>query len=451
MADTQTAAPGIRSQFEKEDLTFAELFAIRREVYGSIERRQELSRLVDGKEGDFEKKLGENKGACRKGVGQWILGRSREALETFSHLRPSKESLFVSAHASLDTGGPEHALEQLDKLKGQDLHAGDGLFVDAARFEVLEKLGRHAEVLAAIPKSLKAHGESAELLYHAGMCQDLLGEYPEAEKSYKKALDLDPNHEGTLFRLAYNHDLRGEDKEALEVYERLRALRPPRVATLLNLGVLYEDRGDYSKAADCYEQVLDVYPNHQRAQLYFKDARASLNMYYDEEAKRKEHKWGKLLGTPIGEFQLSVRSRNCLAQINVQTLGDLVRKTEEELLTVRNFGDTSLKEIRELLTQKGLRLARPGETSIDPTAPPETPAPMPAPTRPKEDVLQKPVAEFEWSARARKALESLGVGVLADLTMKSEKELLAIKNFGTTSLTEVKQKLAQFGLSLKEG
>lgn len=83
--------------------------------------------------------------------------------------------------------------------------------------------------------------------------------------------------------------------------------------------------------------------------------------------------------------------------------------------------------------------------------PADVPVPVAMTTKPKEDVLQKQIGEFEWSARAKKALESLGLGVLADLTMKTEKELLGVKNFGTTSLNEVKQKLAQYGLSLKEG
>jgi DNA-directed RNA polymerase subunit alpha len=451
MPDTG-AVSRLRELIEKEELTLTELAEARKEAYSSIERRSELVRIVDKKEVDLEKKLGDNRGLCRKATCQWILGRSREASETLSHVRPSREALFVGGHVALEVGNPEHALECLEKLKGLDLSREDGVHADSARFEALEKLGRHADVLAALPKAIKAHGEHPDLLAHAGLCHDLQAEYEDAERSYRRALELDPNHEPTLFRLAYNHDLRGEDKEAFEIYERLAKLRPPRVATMLNLGVIYEDRGEFLKASECYEAVLDVYPNHQRAQLYFRDAKASLTMYYDEEAKRKELKWGKLLSTPIGEFQLSVRSRNCLAQINVTTLGDLVRKTEEELLTVRNFGETSLKEIREILQQKGLRLARPGETSLEPEIG-ETPAPMPMPVaaRPREDVLQKPVAEFEWSARARKALESLGVGVLADLTMKTEKELLAIKNFGTTSLNEVKQKLAQFGLSLREG
>lgn len=450
MAEAATVSK-LREIFEKDEISLSQVLEARRETYGSIERRHELARIVDGKDVDLEKKLGDNKGLARKAAGQWILGRVKEAVEAFSHTRPSRESLFVSALAYIDANEPEKAIDALDKLKAMELQQADALHVEVARFEAMEKMGRHEDVLAAIPKAVKSHGEHPDLLCHAGMCCDLTGQYAEAEKHYARALELNPEHEPTLFRLAYNHDLRGEDKEALEIYERLRLIRPPRVATLLNLGVLYEDRGDYHKAAECYEQVLDVYPNHQRAQLYFKDARASLNMYYDEEAKRKEMKWGKLLSTPIAEFQLSVRSRNCLAQINVATLGDLVRKTEEELLTVRNFGETSLKEIRELLQSKGLRLARPGEAGTEPVLPADVPAPMPSVARPKEDVLQKPVAEFEWSARAKKALESLGVAVLADLTMKTEKELLAIKNFGTTSLNEVKQKLAQFGLSLKEG
>ncbi|NUN48853.1 MAG: tetratricopeptide repeat protein [Candidatus Brocadiae bacterium] len=441
----------LRELFEKEDLTVTQILEARRETYSSILNRSELVRIVEGKDLDLEKKLGESKGQTRRATGQWILGRTRDAAETLSHARPSKEALLVGAHAQLEAGDAAQALELADKLRAQDLPAPDALAVEVLRFEILEKLGRHEEVLAAIPKAQKAHGEQADLHCHAGMCCDLTGQYADAEKHYSRALELNPEHEPTLFRLAYNHDLRGEDKEALEVYERLRTMKPPRVASLINLGVMYEDRGDYMRASDCYEQVLDVYPNHQRAQLYYRDARASLSMYYDEDAKRREHRWGKLLSTPISEFQLSVRSRNCLTQINVLNLGDLVRRTEEELMTMRNFGETSLKEIKELLQQKGLRLARPGETGIDAANPPEIPSPLPTQGKPKEDVLQKPVAEFEWSARAKKALESLGVSVLADLTLRSEKELLGIKNFGTTSLNEIKQKLAQYGLSLKEG
>ena len=69
-------------------------------------------------------------------------------------------------------------------------------------------------------------------------------------------------------------------------------------------------------------------------------------MYYDEDQERREDKRNKILRTPINDFELSVRSRNCLAKMGVHTLGDLVKKTEPELLSYKNFGETSLQEIK---------------------------------------------------------------------------------------------------------
>ena len=62
------------------------------------------------------------------------------------------------------------------------------------------------------------------------------------------------------------------------------------------------------------------------------------------------------LDLPIGELELSQRAGNCLASENIKTVGDLVRRTEADLLKVRNFGKTTLKEIEEKLTPLDLTL-----------------------------------------------------------------------------------------------
>ena len=62
------------------------------------------------------------------------------------------------------------------------------------------------------------------------------------------------------------------------------------------------------------------------------------------------------LKTPISELELSVRSANCLREANIQTIGELVQKTSQELLKYRNFGRKSLAEIEELLKGMGLSL-----------------------------------------------------------------------------------------------
>ena len=62
------------------------------------------------------------------------------------------------------------------------------------------------------------------------------------------------------------------------------------------------------------------------------------------------------LGMSLAELDLSVRATNCLESENITTVRDLVTRTEEQLLEVRNFGETTLAEVREKLSDIGLRL-----------------------------------------------------------------------------------------------
>jgi DNA-directed RNA polymerase subunit alpha len=62
------------------------------------------------------------------------------------------------------------------------------------------------------------------------------------------------------------------------------------------------------------------------------------------------------LRLPISELELSVRSSNCLRESNIKTIADLVKKTEDEMLSFKNFGKKSLNEIKELLAGMGLTL-----------------------------------------------------------------------------------------------
>ncbi len=58
----------------------------------------------------------------------------------------------------------------------------------------------------------------------------------------------------------------------------------------------------------------------------------------------------------LAELDLSVRATNCLESENINTVRDLVTRTESQLLEVRNFGETTLNEVREKLSDIGLRL-----------------------------------------------------------------------------------------------
>jgi DNA-directed RNA polymerase subunit alpha len=62
------------------------------------------------------------------------------------------------------------------------------------------------------------------------------------------------------------------------------------------------------------------------------------------------------LGTPIAELKLSVRATNCLESENITTLRELVSRSEDQLLEIRNFGDTTLTEVRQKLDELGLHL-----------------------------------------------------------------------------------------------
>jgi len=62
------------------------------------------------------------------------------------------------------------------------------------------------------------------------------------------------------------------------------------------------------------------------------------------------------LNMSLAELKLSVRATNCLENENIHTVRELVSRTEDQLMDVRNFGDTTLREVRDKLTEMGLRL-----------------------------------------------------------------------------------------------
>ncbi|MCP9454507.1 MAG: DNA-directed RNA polymerase subunit alpha [Nitrospira sp.] len=83
-----------------------------------------------------------------------------------------------------------------------------------------------------------------------------------------------------------------------------------------------------------------------------------------EEAQREINKH---LSRSVNELELSVRAANCLKNANIKTIGDLVQKTESEMLRTKNFGKKSLNEIKEILAEMGLSLGTKLETLQTPT------------------------------------------------------------------------------------
>src|SRR6266404_4532834 len=73
----------------------------------------------------------------------------------------------------------------------------------------------------------------------------------------------------------------------------------------------------------------------------------------EEPAERALSQMNEVLNRSVEELELSVRSYNCLKNANIQTIGDLVQKTEAEMLRTKNFGRKSLNEIKEILSGLG--------------------------------------------------------------------------------------------------
>src|SRR5216684_201959 len=93
-----------------------------------------------------------------------------------------------------------------------------------------------------------------------------------------------------------------------------------------------------------------------------------------ETPVKAEEKLNENLFRSVDELELSVRSANCLQNANIKTIGDLVQKTEAEMLKTKNFGRKSLKEIKEILAEMGLSLGMKLENW--PPKAPTAPAPM---------------------------------------------------------------------------
>jgi DNA-directed RNA polymerase subunit alpha len=374
------------------------------------------------------------------GIGLFILERYAEATQKLEKGTDCPEKFMYLAFASRRLRRHDQAIEQLDKAQKA---GAEPLQVNLEKAATHRHAGDVEAARAVLKDCANYENVSAEYHYQLGRLQEVAGEYDAAVQNYKTALELAPGHHRALFHLAYRHDLSGYEAEAIDYYKQAIASEPVYVSALLNLATLYEDRGEFGKAATCINTVLECHPNHARAALFAKDVESSKTMYYDEEKEKKRSRKNQILETPISDFELSVRSRNCLRKMNIRTLGDLLRISEAELLSYKNFGETSLREIKSILEQKGLRLGMALEDKHMATEG--------ADEGEAEDqgLLNKPVDDLQLSVRARKCLQKLTISTIGDLIRTTEAELLGCKNFGVTSLNEVKKALTGIGLSLR--
>jgi DNA-directed RNA polymerase subunit alpha len=410
----------------------------------------------------------EGRDALRRATALYLLGRIDQARRVLEKAGTEPQAALLRGRCALELGDPAAAANHFASLVGSPAD-GTNMMLDLATAAAL------AGDTPLAQKAASKLPEGPDQLYAEGIALESDGEYGEAKGKYEAALKQDPDHRHALFHLARRLDTEGIDDRAIELYRHLVSLQPTYVNALINLALLNEDQGRYAEAQRCYRRVLEADPNHVRARVGLKDVMASQTMYFDEDHERLEDRRAQVLRTPISEFELSVRSRNCLSKMNIETLGDLVHKSENELLAYKNFGETSLQEIKDILAQKGLRLGMtsddeaplystsraeaeaqldalfgslPGGGTEGAPAAGLAGAPLESPGQP--DPRTVPIDALDLSIRARRCMDNLGIETVGALLERSEQELLASKNFGQTSLNEVRRKLERMNLSLKK-
>ncbi len=378
----------------------------------------------------------------RLGVALFLLGRYFRASEVLKQADGGAMAHFYLAKSLYARGSYLEAVDSYQSAEKAGYEAGQCAL---GRAEALRYADKPQEALQVLDNLFGPVEHTSDYLYQRGATVAAVGGNPlEVIALYERAVEADRNHPGALFGLALENDRYGNDDAAMEMYKRAAATFPAHVGSLVNLGLLYEDREQYERAAQCYQRVLDSYPDHKRAALYIKDTEATHEQFYDDDAMKKRDRMGQVLGIPVSDFELSVRSRNCLEKMGVSTLGDLCRTSEAELLASKNFGETSLVEIKEMLGSKGLRLGQLAtERPVSETFEPE---PLSAD---EQAMLSKSVADLNLSVRARKCMIRLGINTMSELVRRTGDDLLECKNFGVTSLNEVREKLTAMGLKLR--
>ncbi len=376
------------------------------------------------------------------GVAHYYLGHTAQAVENFEKAEGPLASFFLG-RALVLSGDYAGAFAAFDKAEKTGYSAQQAQLQKAG---ALRLQGQHADAKALLTKLKDAAAHNAEYYYQEGALAEADGDKVRAAKLYERAVELDPTHAATLFRLGFMNDLEGNDHDAIDYYERCLKYPPIGRGVLYNLGVLYEDNDLYDKAAECYKRLHKADALDERAKLFVKDAEASLSMYYSPEDEQVTQQFRQVLEVPITDFELSVRSRNCLKRMNIRTLGDLTRVTEPQLLASKNFGETSLEEVKHIMSAKALRIGQSLEQGITYE---RSFRPQSNLSPEEQATLSKPVSDLNLSVRARKCMNRLNIGTLGELCQRTQDELLEAKNFGMTSLKEVQEKLTALGLKLR--
>ncbi len=390
------------------------------------------------------------------GIVYYFIGNIRTAIENLNQAEGALAAFYLGqAHMYLGQAQP-YADDDGDTTDHLDLAAKAFDKAEKAGYApqqvqlqkagVLRLQGHVGEAKTLLAKLKDAAAHNAEYYFQEGAIAELEGDSIRAAKQYARAVELEPRHSGALFRLGFLNDLQGNDEDAIGYYEKCLKYPPIGKGVLYNLGILYEDHDHYDKATECFRRLHKIDPRDERAKLFVKDAEASLTMHYSPEDEQVNVIQRQVMEVPITDFELSVRSRNCLKRMNIRTLGDLTRVSESQLLASKNFGETSLDEIKIIMNAKSLRIGQSleqGQQYEFRYRPQQNLSPE------EQATLNKPVSDLNLSVRARKCMNRLNIGSLGELVQRTADELLEAKNFGMTSLTEVRERLVLFNLKLR--
>ena len=402
-----------------EKPTPAQIRRLRIAVGQDVEERARLAAAVaDGH--------GFGKDKSRLAIANFALGRFADAED----LLEAKD-----AYGALILGLMEVELGEHAEAKTHLTAAAKSL--PEAKAELVRALLASGSVDEA-EKALSGVPSGADREYLAGTIAEARSNVEGAIKALEAALEADGEHFEAAFKLGVLLDRIGDDELAAEHYLICSDAWPAYLPGTLNLGILYEERGEPNAAIDCFRQVLAYNPRHRRALSLLRDARSSRSMHYDEKEERERERMEKIMRTSVNDFELSVRSRNCLAKMNIFTLGDLLRISEQEMLSYKNFGETSLKEVREMLAARNLRLGMFRDESEH------------SPTKADQKQLGESVDKLELSPRAVQVVTDLGITRIGDLVQYTDLDLYKAKGSGQSVVQELSTALGACGVNLRK-
>lgn len=208
------------------------------------------------------------------------IGRTKDAKDVYKQVLTidpkQRETYFLLGQMYEEERSPTLVIEMYNELL--KLYPDDETVAASIIDAYSRALARHPEatiyqekreeVLGAYEQLSKRKKYTANDYWNLGFLYEQVGGFEEAVRYYRKALELQPNHQKALYNLAYSYQASGDVKTALELYDRLLHFYPKFAGAYLNMGVIYNTMGDSAKAEYMYQKVIRLEPNNAQAYLY---------------------------------------------------------------------------------------------------------------------------------------------------------------------------------------